>query len=71
MKFKTGLVAGVAIGYVIATRIDPETRRRIETKVNERVAQLRDDPRVQDVVDSVSSVAGEVIDKIDDRSATT
>ncbi|MFP3908107.1 MAG: YtxH domain-containing protein [Acidimicrobiales bacterium] len=70
MKFKSGLIAGVALGYYLATRIDPETRRRFESKVNERVAHLRDDPRVQDVVDSVSSVAGEVIDKIDDRAAT-
>ena len=70
MKFTTGLVAGAAIGYLVATRMDPETRRRIESKVNEQVAHLRDDPRVQEVVDSVSSVAGEVIDKIEDRAAT-
>jgi hypothetical protein len=70
MKFKTGLIAGAAVGYYLATRVDPETRRRFETKVNERVAQLRNDPRVQDVVDSVSSVAGDVIDKIDERAAT-
>lgn len=68
MKFKTGLVAGTAIGYYLATRVDPETRRKFETKVNERVAQLRSDPRVQEVVDSMSSVAGDVIDKIEDRA---
>lgn len=65
MKFKTGVVVGVGVGYWLATKIDPETRRRFETKVNERVAQWRDDPRVQEVVDSVSTVATEVVDKID------
>ncbi len=65
MKFKTGIVVGVGVGYWLATKIDPETRRRFETKVNERVNQWRDDPRVQEVVDSVSTVATEVVDKID------
>ncbi|MGY6499490.1 MAG: YtxH domain-containing protein [Acidimicrobiales bacterium] len=71
MGFKLGLITGAAIGYVVASRIDPATRDRIQTQVTEKVGQLRDDPRVHDMVDSVKSVTADVIDAVDERAAAT
>lgn len=71
MGFKLGLITGAAVGYVIATRIDPATRDRIQTQVTDTVGRLRDDPRVHDVVESVKSVTTDVIDAVEDRAATS
>lgn len=63
MRFKTGLVVGAGLGYLFATKLDPQTRNKIETEVNRRLAQMREDPRVRDVVGSVKNVATEVMDR--------
>jgi hypothetical protein len=68
MGFKTGVVTGVVIGYLIATRLDPGQRQRIESVVNKRIAQLREDPRVRDVMDSVSSITNEVVERVEART---
>lgn len=66
MGFKVGIVAGVALGYVLATKMNQDTRDKIESVVNERIAQLRDDPRVRDVVDSVTSITRDAVDIVDE-----
>ncbi len=63
MGFKAGLVVGAGLGYLFATKIDPQTRNKIEAEVNRRMAQMRDDPRVREVVGSVKNVATEVMDR--------
>lgn len=63
MRFKAGLVVGAGLGYLFATKVDPQTRNKIEAEVNRRMAQMREDPRFRDVVGSVKSVASEVIDR--------
>lgn len=63
MGFKAGLVVGAGLGYLFATKIDPQTRNKIEAEVNRRMAQMREDPRVRDVVGSVKNVASEVMDR--------
>ena len=63
MRFKAGLVVGAGLGYLFATKLDPQTRNKIEAEVNRRMAQMREDPRVRDVVGSVKSVASEVMDR--------
>lgn len=68
MGFKAGIIVGAGLGYVFATRLDPQTRQRIEAEVNRRVAQVRDDPRVKDVIGSVSSTASDVIDRAADKT---
>lgn len=68
MGFKVGLIVGAGLGYVFATRIDPQTRQRIEAEVNRRVAQMRDDPRVKDVFDTVKTAASDVIDRAADET---
>ena len=65
MGFKAGLISGTVIGYLIATKVDPATRDRIQAQVTDRITQLRDDPRVNDLVDSVKTVATEVVDAVD------
>jgi hypothetical protein len=67
MGFKTGLVVGIGIGYVVATRLDPSTRERLESTVAARVSELRDDPRVKDVVGTVASMAEDALDTASDR----
>lgn len=63
MGFKAGIAVGAGLGYFFATKIDPQTRNKIEAEVNRRMAQMRDDPRVRDVVGSVKNVASEVMDR--------
>lgn len=63
MRFKTGLVVGAGLGYLFATKLDPQTRNKIEAEVNRRLAQMREDPRVRDVVGSVKNVASDVMDR--------
>jgi hypothetical protein len=68
MGFKTGFLVGVGVGYVVATRLDPSLRDRIETAVAEKFDELRDDPRVKNVIGTVTSVAEDVLDPADTGS---
>jgi hypothetical protein len=62
MGFKTGFVIGVGVGYVLATRLDPTTRDRIESTVVAKMNELRDDPRVRDVISTATTVAEDALD---------
>jgi hypothetical protein len=70
MGFKTGLVIGIGVGYVVATRLDPATRQRLESTVVNKLHDLRDDPRVREVVGAVAAVADDVVEATGQRGST-
>jgi hypothetical protein len=70
MGFKTGLVIGIGIGYLVATRLDPSTRERIESTVAAKVNDLRDDPRVKEVLGAVTSMADDAVGAAEERMST-
>ena len=47
---------------MLATRLDPSIRDRIETTVAQKFDELRDDPRVKNVVGTVTSMAEDVVE---------
>jgi hypothetical protein len=67
MKFKTGLLLGIAAGYVLATRANEEQRARID----EMVGKVRDNPRVQQLTDTVSRDARKIGDAVQHRVTQT
>jgi hypothetical protein len=67
MKFKLGLALGLAAGYVLATRTNDEQRARID----EMVGKVRDNPRVQQLTETVSRDARKIGDAVQHRVTQT
>jgi hypothetical protein len=67
MRFKTGLLVGIAAGYVLATRANEQQRARID----EMVGKVRDNPRVQQLTDTVSRDARKIGDAVQHRVTQT
>jgi hypothetical protein len=67
MKFKLGLAVGVAAGYLLATRTNEEQRARIDGMVE----KVRDNPRVQQLTDTVSRDARKIGDAVQHRVTQT
>jgi hypothetical protein len=67
MRFKTGLAVGIAAGYVLATRANEQQRARID----EVVGKVRDNPRVQQLTDTVSRDARKIGDAVQHRVTQT
>jgi hypothetical protein len=67
MRFKLGLVAGFAAGYLVGST-PPDQRR---TKVEELWTGVRDNPRVQRITDTVTSDAHRVTDAVEQRLVHT
>jgi hypothetical protein len=63
MKFKIGLALGFAAGYWWASTTDEERRARID----ELVGKVRDNPRIQQVTDTVARDAQRLTDAVTDR----
>jgi hypothetical protein len=67
MKFKLGLAIGAAAGYFLATRANEEQRARID----EVVGKVRDNPRVQQLTETVSRDARKIGDAVQHRVTQT
>src|SRR5262245_22944439 len=67
MKFKLGLAVGVAAGYILATRANDEQRARVD----EMVGKVRDNPRVQQLTETVSRDARRIGDAVQNRVTQT
>ena len=67
MKFKIGLALGFAAGYWWASTTDEERRARLD----ELVGKVRDNPRVQQVTESVTRDAQRLTDAVTERVTQT
>ncbi|HKE72436.1 MAG TPA: hypothetical protein VKB57_02405 [Acidimicrobiales bacterium] len=67
MKFKIGLALGFAAGYWWASTTDEERRARFD----ELVGKVRDNPRIQQVTESVTRDAQRLTDAVTERVTTT
>jgi hypothetical protein len=67
MRFKTGVLVGIAAGYILATRANEQQRARIE----EMVSKVRDNPRVQQLTDTVTRDARKIGDAVQHRVTQT
>ncbi|MEQ8718897.1 MAG: hypothetical protein RIE08_14910 [Acidimicrobiales bacterium] len=63
MNFKLGFIAGAAAGYSLSQFLTADQRRKLE----QRLAEARDNPRISRVTDSVRRNAGQVADAVTDR----
>jgi hypothetical protein len=63
MKFKIGLALGFAAGYWWASTTDEERKARLD----ELVGKVRDNPRIQQVTDTVTRDAQRLTDAVQHR----
>jgi hypothetical protein len=63
MRFKLGLAIGFAAGYWYGSLPEEERRAQLE----QAVAKVKDNPRVQRVGDTVSRNANKVTDVVEER----
>jgi hypothetical protein len=67
MKFKIGLAIGFAAGYWWANTTDEERKARFD----DLVGKVRDNPRLQQVTDTVTRDAQRVTDAVQNRVTAT
>ncbi|HZM38725.1 MAG TPA: hypothetical protein VFB94_06405 [Acidimicrobiales bacterium] len=65
MKFKTGLVLGLAAGYWFASQSNEQRKAQLD----QLVARVREDPRVQRVSDAVEHRVRDVTDRTSETVA--
>jgi hypothetical protein len=65
MKFKTGLALGLAAGYWFASQSNEQRKAQLD----QLVARLRDDPRVQRVSDAVEQRVRDVTNRTSETVA--
>ena len=65
MKFKTGLVLGLAAGYWFASQSNEQRKAQLD----QLVARVRDDPRVQRVSDAVEHRVRDVTNRTSETVA--
>ncbi|HLM62988.1 MAG TPA: hypothetical protein VK306_01710 [Acidimicrobiales bacterium] len=67
MRFKLGLAVGFAAGYWYGSLSEEERKRQLD----EALAKVRSNPRVQQVTETVSRNAGKVGEAVGGRTADT
>lgn len=65
MKFKTGLAVGLAVGYWFASQSNEQRKAQLD----DLVARVRDDPRVQRVSDAVEHRVRDVTNRTSETMA--
>jgi len=65
MKFKTGLAVGLAVGYWFASQSNEQRKAQLD----DLVARVRDDPRVQRVSDAVEHRVRDVTNRTSETVA--
>ena len=65
MKFKTGLAVGLAAGYWFASQSNEQRKAQLD----QLVARVRDDPRVERVRDAVEHRVRDVTDRTSETVA--
>lgn len=67
MRFKLGLITGIAAGYWLGTRNDEERRAELDRLVE----RITNDPRVERLRETASRNATHVADAVSDRLTGT